>query len=160
MGNHEEAMLEAWAGNMEALQGWLTYGGRETLESYGIDRAETYRLGPEIVRRMHQQVPRQQIDFMKSFGDQLRIGDYVFVHAGIRPRVPLDKQESYDLRWIRGEFLEDCETDHGAIIVHGHTISERPEVRSNRIGIDTGCFSSGTLTALVLECTERRFLST
>lgn len=160
MGNHEEAMLEAWGGNTETLQGWLAYGGRETLESYGIDRAETYRLGAEIISRMREAVPQTHIDFIRSFSDQVRIGDYLFVHAGIRPGVPLARQDSYDLRWIRDEFLGDGETDHGAIIVHGHTISQEPEIRSNRIGIDTGCYASGRLTALVLEGTGRRFLST
>jgi serine/threonine protein phosphatase 1 len=160
MGNHEEAMLEAWGGDMETLQGWLAFGGRETLQSYGIDRSETYRLGPEIVRRMREAVPIEHIRFIESFQDRVRLGDYLFVHAGIRPGIPIDEQDSYDLRWIRREFLDDGETDHGAVIVHGHTISDEPEVHANRIGIDTGCFASGRLTALVLEGAERRFLST
>lgn len=160
MGNHEEAMIDAWDGDTEALQGWLTYGGRETLESYGIDRAQTYRIGAEIIERMHAAVPSAQIAFLRSFQDQLRIGDYLFVHAGVRPGVPLAEQDRYDLRWIREPFLGDEETDHGVVVIHGHTISEQPEVRNNRIGIDTGCYASGRLTALVLEGTERRFLST
>jgi serine/threonine protein phosphatase 1 len=160
MGNHEEAMLESWDGDTESLEGWLAYGGRETLESYGIDRAETYRRGAEIVSRMHECVPPEHIDFIRGFKDQLRVGDYLFVHAGIRPGVPLPQQDSYDLRWIRDEFLLDGETDHGVIVDHGHTISDEPEVRSNRIGIDTGCYASGRLTALVLDGTERWFLST
>jgi serine/threonine protein phosphatase 1 len=160
MGNHEEAMLDAWDGDTETLQGWLAYGGRETLESYGIDRSETYRRGAEIISRMHECVPREHIDFIRSFEDQVRIGDYLFVHAGIRPGVPLPQQDSYDLRWIRDEFLLDGQTDHGVVVVHGHTISEEPEIRPNRIGIDTGCFASGRLTALVLEGSERRFLTT
>jgi serine/threonine protein phosphatase 1 len=160
MGNHEEAMLEAWDGDTETLQGWLAYGGRETLESYGIDRAETYRRGAEIVSRMHDCVPRKHIDFIRSFQDQIRVGGYLFVHAGIRPGIPLPQQDSYDLRWIRDEFLLDGETDHGVVVVHGHTISDQPEIHANRIAIDTGCFASGRLTALVLEGTERRFLST
>ena len=160
MGNHEEAMLAAWDGDTETLQGWLTYGGRETLESYGIERAETFRRGPEIISRMHASVPPQHIELIRSFQDQVRVGGYLFVHAGIRPGVPLPQQDSYDLRWIRDEFLLDGETDHGVVVVHGHTISEEPEIRNNRIGIDTGCFASGRLTALVLEGTKRRFLST
>jgi serine/threonine protein phosphatase 1 len=160
MGNHEEAMLDAWDGDTETLQGWLAYGGRETLESYGVDRAETYRSGAEIIGRMRACVPRRHIDFVRSFQDQVRVGDYLFVHAGIRPGVPLPEQDSYDLRWIRDEFLLDGETDHGVVVVHGHTISEQPEIRTNRIGIDTGCYASGRLTALVLEGAARRFLGT
>lgn len=160
MGNHEEAMFDAWNGDTETLQGWLAYGGRETLESYGIAREDTYRLGPDIVSQMHAVIPQAHMDFIESFEDQVRVGDYLFVHAGIRPGVPLAEQDSYDLRWIRNEFLEDEETDHGVVVVHGHTISQQPEIRPNRIGIDTGCFASGRLTALVLEGAERRFLST
>lgn len=160
MGNHEEAMIDAWDGNTEALQGWLAYGGRETLESYGIDRSQTYLLGADIVGLMQEKVPGAHIAFLRAFQDQLRLGDYLFVHAGIRPGIPLAEQDSNDLRWIRDEFLNDGETDHGVVVVHGHTIAEQPEIRSNRIGIDTGCYASGRLTALVLEGAERRFLST
>jgi serine/threonine protein phosphatase 1 len=160
MGNHEEAMLDAWGGDMETLQGWLAYGGRETLQSYGVDRSDTYRLGPDILRRIREAVPAEHIGFIQSFEDRVRLGDYLFVHAGVRPGIPIEQQDSYDLRWIRSEFLDDGDTDHGAVVVHGHTISDEPEVRANRIGIDTGCFASGRLTALVLEGSERRFLST
>jgi serine/threonine protein phosphatase 1 len=160
MGNHEEAMVEAWGGDTETLHGWLAYGGRETLQSYGIDRSETYRLGPEIIRRIREAVPPEHIRFIKSFQDKWRIGNYLFVHAGIRPGIPIDEQDCYDLRWIRSDFLDDAETDHGAVVVHGHTISSSPDVQTNRIGIDTGCYASGRLTALVLEGAKHRFLST
>jgi len=86
-------------------------------------------------------------------------GDYLFVHAGIRPHVPLDHQVAEDLLWIRDDFLESNE-EFGKIVVHGHTITAQPDVRRNRIGIDTGAFASGTLTALVLEGTEWSFLQT
>lgn len=160
MGNHEEAMIDIWDGELESLSGWLTYGGEATLESYGLDRAEVFRFGTDLPRRMREVVPPEDIAFMRGFEDQVRIGDYLFVHAGIRPGIPLAEQDQYDLRWIRSEFLDDEETDHGVMVVHGHTISAEPEVRSNRIGIDTGCFASGRLTALVLEGTDRRFIST
>lgn len=159
MGNHEEAMLAVYDGDLESLNGWLTYGGTETLESYGIDRAEIFRLGQNLPQRMRAAIPAEDIAFIRSFEDQVPLGDYLFVHAGIRPGVPLREQDENDLRWIRSEFLDDDETDHGAVIVHGHTISSEPEIRSNRIGIDTGCYSSGRLTALVLEGTSRRFLT-
>jgi serine/threonine protein phosphatase 1 len=160
MGNHEEAMLEVLRGDSASLLGWLRYGGSETLESYGLSRAEIFQLGAALPDRMCEVVPESHIQLMESFEDQLRIGDYLFVHAGIRPGVPLDQQQAFDLRWIREEFLSDDESDHGVVVVHGHTISEEPVVRPNRIGIDTGCFASGRLTALILEGEGRRFLQT
>jgi serine/threonine protein phosphatase 1 len=86
-------------------------------------------------------------------------GDYHFVHAGIRPGVPLDAQARDDLLWIRDEFLYSP-LDHGKVVVHGHTISSAPDVQSNRIGIDTGAFATGRLTCLVLEGESVRFLQT
>lgn len=160
MGNHEEAMLEVLDGDAESLGGWLRFGGMQTLESYGIDRGEVYRLGIDLPARLRGAVPPAHVAFLRGLEDQVRIGDYLFVHAGVRPGTPLDQQERFDLRWIRDEFLEDEETDHGVMVVHGHTIAAEPDVRRNRIGIDTGCYSSGRLTALVLEGSERRFLST
>ena len=160
MGNHEEAMLEVMDGDAESLNGWLRYGGMQTLESYGIGRAEVLKLGVDLPRRLREVVPPAHVDFLRRLKDQVRIGDYLFVHAGIRPGTPLHEQEQFDLRWIRDEFLEDDETDHGVMVVHGHTIAAEPELKRNRIGIDTGCFSSGRLTAVALEGEERRFLST
>jgi serine/threonine protein phosphatase 1 len=159
MGNHEEAMLQVWDGHGEVIPGWLRFGGVQTLESYGLSRAEIFKLGIDLPKRMREVVPLRHIDFLRRMTDQVRIGDYLFVHAGIRPGLPFHEQEPNDLRWIREEFLSD-QSDHGAIVVHGHTISDGPELRPNRIGIDTGCYASGRLTALVLERTERRFLQT
>jgi serine/threonine protein phosphatase 1 len=160
MGNHEEAMIAIYDGDLDSLGGWLTYGGIETLESYGLDRPEIFRVGADLPRRMREVIPADDIAFLRRFEDQVRFGDYLFVHAGIRPGVPLDEQDTYDLRWIRGEFLDDEASDHGVVVVHGHTITQEPETRINRIGIDTGCYSSGRLTAVVLEGTSRRFLTT
>jgi serine/threonine protein phosphatase 1 len=89
--------------------------------------------------------------------DTFKFGDYLFVHAGIRPGVDLEAQVSKDLRWIREGFLED-RSDHGVIVVHGHTIVEDVEEHPNRIAIDTGAYRTGVLTALALEGTERRFI--
>jgi serine/threonine protein phosphatase 1 len=139
------------------IAGWLRFGGVQTLESYGLSRGDIFKLGSDLPKRMREVVPAAHMEFMRRMEDQVRIGDYLFVHAGIRPGYPLNQQQPNDLRWIREEFLSD-ERDHGAMIVHGHTIVASPELRSNRIGIDTGCYSSGRLTALVLEGTERRFL--
>jgi len=87
------------------------------------------------------------------------IGDYLFVHAGIRPGLAMELQSPADLLWIRGDFLNSA-LEHGKIVVHGHTITDHPDVRPNRIGIDTGAFATGRLTCLVLEGDNRRFLHT
>lgn len=160
MGNHEEVFLKALGGSVDALRFFVKIGGRATILSYGFDEKEYGDLGfeallPELIAR----VPAEHVEFLKSFENQIAIGDYLFVHAGIRPRVPLDEQSGGDLRWIRSEFL-DFRGDHGAVVVHGHTITDDVEERSNRIGIDTGAFASGRLTALGLEGGNRWYLST
>lgn len=160
MGNHEEAMLEVWEGHGDVVSGWLRYGGAQTLESYGISRGEMFRLGMELPKRVREVVPEEHIRFIKGFKDHVAVGDYLFVHAGVRPGVSLDQQEPSDLRWIREEFLSDEDTDHGFRVVHGHTITDEPDVKPNRIGIDTGCYLSGSLTALVLEGSDHRFIRT
>lgn len=159
LGNHEEAFLDVYNGVADP-SGWLKYGGLQTLESYGISRAEVLQLGSGLRERIVDAVPTEDVEFLRSFENAVRVGGYVFVHAGVRPGVGIDAQDVTDLRWIRDEFLFDTDTDHGAVVVHGHTISAEPEIHSNRIGIDTGCFKSGRLTAVVLEGTNRRFLST
>jgi serine/threonine protein phosphatase 1 len=104
-------------------------------------------------------VPRKHVEFLESFLDTCRFGDYLFVHAGIRPGIELEQQTQTDLRWIRAPFLLD-DRDHGFTVVHGHTISVDVEERRNRIGIDTGAYRTGVLTALVIEGSERRFIDT
>lgn len=154
MGNHEEMFLDSFT-STETLRHFLRYGGRETLLSYPIDPAAYARAEIDTVQvLMRESVPADDLDFLRTFEDQIAIGDYLFVHAGIRPEVPLSEQDTSDLRWIRGTFL-DHQPSFGPVVVHGHTIYDRPEVRSNRIGIDTGAFASGRLTALGLEGTAR-----
>jgi serine/threonine protein phosphatase 1 len=160
MGNHEEVFLKALSGSLEALRFFVKIGGRATILSYGLEEAAYNRLHfeellPELIAR----VPAEHVAFLKDFEDRIAIGDYLFVHAGIRPRVPLEEQVGGDLRWIRSEFL-DFRGDHGAVVVHGHTITDDVEERSNRIGIDTGAFASGRLTALGLERGDRWYLAT
>src|SRR3546814_343264 len=104
-------------------------------------------------------VPHGVLMWIRSLPLSRRIGDYLFVHADVRPGVPLDQQDPADLRWIRRDFL-DSEEDHGAIVVHGHSVRPEVEIHPNRIGIDTGAYASGRLTALGLEGSERWILQT
>jgi serine/threonine protein phosphatase 1 len=162
LGNHEDTLLQ-FPDDMTVGPSWLTYGGVQTLASYFIDvppgswrdERELRRLQGEIRRR----VPRRHVEFMRGLPLMHVEGDYLFVHAGIRPGVPLDRQERDDLLWIRDEFLRSPE-DHGKIVVHGHTISEVPDQQPNRIGIDTGAFHTDRLTCVVLDGTGREFLQT
>jgi serine/threonine protein phosphatase 1 len=156
-GNHEEMFLRGFD-EIEVFRHFLRHGGRETVLSYGIDRAQFLQATMEEAQQlMRDAVPRDDIAFLDGFEDMVTIGDYVFVHAGIDPRAPLDAQRPHDLRWIREPFLSHPDW-HGAVVVHGHTICDAPEDCGNRIGIDTGAFMSGRLTALVLEGTARRYL--
>ena len=156
-GNHEEMFLSSFE-DTEVLRHFLRFGGKETVLSYGIDR-DAYNAAEieEVQSMMEAAVPRADREFLESFEDMIAIGDYLFVHAGIAPDVPFEEQRRKDLRWIREPFLSHGEP-HGAVVVHGHTISDEPVDRGNRIGIDTGAYSSGRLTALVLEGTTRRFI--
>jgi serine/threonine protein phosphatase 1 len=160
MGNHEEVFLKALDGSLEALRFFVKIGGRATILSYGFTPDEYDALDyPDLLDQLIERVPAAHVAFLKSFEDRIAIGDYLFVHAGIRPRVPVEEQTGGDLRWIRSEFL-DFRGSHGPIVVHGHTICDEVEELPNRIGIDTGAFASGRLTALGLEAGERWFLST
>jgi serine/threonine protein phosphatase 1 len=158
LGNHEDIMLRFHDGDVAVASSWLQYGGRQTLASYGIDCERLPSLAV-LRQRMTHGVPVRHFDFLRGLKLKHRIGDYLFVHAGIRPGIGLDRQLRDDLLWIREPFL-DSTADHGAVIVHGHSIATEPEVRQSRIGIDTGAFATGRLTALVLEGEERRFLHT
>ncbi len=156
-GNHEEMLLASLESDA-ALRAFLRFGGKETLLSYPIDPAHYSRCDIAETRALMQAaIPAKDIAFIRSFEDQIALGDYLFVHAGIDPAVPLDQQQTQDLRWIREPFLRH-EADFGAVVVHGHTIFGAPEVRHNRIGIDTGAYASGRLTALGLEGTARWFI--
>ncbi|WP_366857191.1 metallophosphoesterase family protein [Novosphingobium sp.] len=158
-GNHEEMLLLAFE-KREVLRAFITYGGRETLLSYGLDRdAYNEATLDELQEMLPALIPEHHLAFMRAMENQVRIGDYLFVHAGIRPGVDLELQRLSDLRWIRSEFLED-KRDHGVMVIHGHTITEAVDERANRIGIDTGAYASGVLTAVGLEGTARWYLGT
>ena len=159
-GNHEELLIGVWDGERELAGTFNRAGGRATLMSYGVDGDDydSWDLGA-MTEATRQFVPQSHIEFLRSFEDWHKIGDYLFVHAGIRPGYDIEDQDPTDLRWIRREFT-DADTDYGAMIIHGHTITDSVEERHNRIGIDTGAFASGVLTAVGLEGTDRWFLST
>lgn len=160
MGNHEEMLLRMIdAPAAEEMAQFLRYGGYETLASYGAPEAMLEipeRYPPDALTAF---VPEEHRAFLRSLADSVRLGGYLFVHAGIRPEVAIERQAPLDLRWIRREFL-DSDADHGVTVVHGHTISAKPEMRANRIGIDTGAYASGVLTALGLEGTAQWLIST
>ena len=158
-GNHEEMFLECFT-NTELMRHFLRFGGRETVLSYPIDQAAfTAADVAQAQVLMASAVPEDDLAFIRSFEDSVVMGDYLFVHAGIRPGVELAAQETRDLRWIRGIFT-DSRHDHGLLVVHGHTIYDEIDVRPNRIGIDTGAYYTGRLTALRLEGEERSLLQT
>lgn len=161
MGNHEEVFVRACRKrDSKVTRFFLRIGGEATVLSYPISRAEYITLDmDQLSDRLTTLVPQEHLDFIDSFEDQIIIGDYAFVHAGIRPGVPLSQQKPSDLRWIREEFV-DQRGDLEKIIVYGHTIYEDVEERGSRIGIDTGAYASDKLTALALEGGERWYLQT
>jgi serine/threonine protein phosphatase 1 len=137
-------------------------GGDKTLSSYGVDPPSMFAGTSAFHNAQHQFVehlPARHKRFLESLPISHTEGDYLFVHAGVRPGVALDQQRTEDLLWIRDEFL-DSDRDFGKVVVHGHSITLDPEFRPNRIGIDTGAYRSGQLTCLVLEGTERALLTT
>ena len=154
-GNHEEVLLRLLEGQSELIVSWLRYGGAETLESYGVDPGDVRRVEPETgLRLIRTAIPADHQSFFRALADTVKIGDYLFVHAGIRPRVDLAAQNQSDLRWIREPFLSD-NSDHGFVVIHGHTVTDEVVDRPNRIGIDTGAYASGRLTAIGLEGDQR-----
>jgi len=147
VGNHEIVMLDHLADPGNAIR-WLDFGGVETLQSYGVD-FERYAAasGEERAAILASHIPLQHIEFARNLTALLAMPGLVFVHAGIRPGVPLAIQDERDLFWIRGAFT-DSTLDLGALVVHGHTPGAAPIVRSNRICVDTGAYATGTLTAV------------
>ncbi|UYN93240.1 MAG: serine/threonine protein phosphatase [Enhydrobacter sp.] len=162
LGNHEEAMLDFLDGRSDGLD-WLSYGGLETLLSYEVPlRAlpNTLAAVTELRRALAAAVPRTHEAFLRGCMLRHDEGDYLFVHAGVRPGVPLDRQSPTDLLWIRDDFLRVRVPLPDRVVVHGHTIVDLPQDRSHRINLDTGAFVSGRLTALALRGTGRRFICT
>lgn len=159
-GNHEEVFLKAVRGDAKATKFLIRIGGKSTLLSYGVTDREYDELDYEdLARILGERVPEAHLTFLESCEDMIEMGDYLFVHAGIRPGVALDAQKPSDLRWIRDEFLSHS-GGHGRVIIHGHSITEEVDRRANRIGIDTGAYASGRLTAIGLEGSDCWFLTT
>ena len=160
LGNHEEIFLCTLDGDDRAARMFCRVGGRETALSYGIDEREYERCDyAELIALLRERVPAEHIAFLSAFEDMVTVGDYAFVHAGVDPARALDQQRSSELRWIRQPFL-DHDTPLDRMIVHGHTISEGVVFRPHRIGVDTGTYQGGPLSALALEGSERWVLET
>jgi len=150
-GNHEAFILE-FLEDASMLADWRQLGGLPTLMSYGLappGRMESS--GHEkLAAELRQSMPKEHHMFLTNLQMTFVCGDYFFVHAGVRPGVQLAAQKEEDLLWIRDEFL-GSQADFGKVIVHGHTPIEAPDIRKNRINIDTGAFATGKLTCLVIE---------
>ena len=160
-GNHEDMLME-FLKTGSGGETWIVNGGRDTLESYDVDLWDIgFGLGntPGLGEKLQANIPEDHLAFLAGLELCHREGGYLFVHAGLRPGVALDDQDEYDFLWIRHDFLES-DADYGMIVVHGHSIHPEPDIRPNRIGIDTGAWRTGHLTALVLEGDSRRFLRT
>jgi len=155
LGNHEQVMRSLLSDPDENLmQDWFTFGGRETLMSYGVNPSGTANGAGAILAAMKEKVPKSHLEFLSRLQTSITSGDYFFCHAGARPGIDLAQQSEEDLIWIRYEFLNH-KNSFGKVIVHGHTISNEVEFMPNRIGIDTGAYATGCLTALGLEGTRQ-----
>jgi serine/threonine protein phosphatase 1 len=151
MGNHEHMMLSALVADDNGPgELWMDNGGGASLGSWGVPPG-TYRAAWPA------HIPARHLMFLRDLAITHRVGPYFFVHAGVRPGVPLSRQIRQDLLWIREPFLS-FPGELGAVVVHGHTPRPEPEVRSNRIGIDTAAVMGGTLTCAVLEADRLGFL--
>jgi len=160
-GNHEQAMLQ-FMGDPGVGPTWAKFGGSETLVSYGV-RPPRMQTSVDEWRQacedLHTVLPPEHLHFLSNLDLSVRIGDYVFVHAGVRPGVPLEAQSEQDLLWIREDFLMD-KRPLGATIVHGHTPASRPYKDGRRVGLDTGAYLSGKLTAARFEHDSVEFITT
>lgn len=162
-GNHEAMMLAALS-HGSRLRDFLQVGGETTLRSYGMDSQQIAALARGSGRKnkelIQAYVPDEHIKFLASLPMALRLPGYVLVHAGLRPGIALELQTEADMLWIREDFTESG-FDFRAMVLHGHTRVNTPDIRANRINIDTGCYASGRLTALrLVPGQELRFLQT
>jgi serine/threonine protein phosphatase 1 len=155
-GNHEAALVDALRGDHDAMDLWMAYGGDATLRSFGVTETEIdpddSRALIELARKI---IPRNLVEWLERLPVFYRRGPYYFVHAGVRPGVPLERQSVDDQLWIRDEFTQST-NDYGAVIVHGHSINENGVIfRANRIGVDTGAYRTEVLSAVGLEANNQ-----
>jgi serine/threonine protein phosphatase 1 len=150
-GNHE-TYIPDFLRKPAILDQWKLFGGLETLVSYGVTPSISvdHQDQQEIAGAFDRALPESHRRFLASLSGSFTCGDFFFVHAGVRPGVPLSQQHEEDLLWIRGDFLLH-EESFGKVIIHGHTPVTEPDIRPNRINIDTGAYATGRLTCLVLE---------
>lgn len=160
LGNHEEILLRVLDGEPGLAYDWLGFGGDACAESYGVSAAAMKAMSEaRIAEILRAAMPPAHVAFLKEGGDTIRFGDYLLVHAGIRPGVAIEDQQPQDLRWIRQPFLSDA-NDHGCLVIHGHTVTDGVDRRANRVGIDTGAYRTGILTAAVVEGDTLDFIDT
>ena len=155
-GNHE-AVMEGFLQDPAILQYWEPLGGMQTLASYGIELHGDTETALDLQRRFLAAFPRAHELFMQCLRNQFSCGGFLFAHAGIRPDIPIEQQDVNDLIWIRDEFLEST-LNHERFIVHGHTPVPHPDIRHNRINIDTGAWRTGILTCIAIEGSTIMFL--
>jgi len=157
-GNHDAALLD-FLEDPETYRAWRSFGAADTLLSYGVrppiyDSEEQRIAARDALARA---LPPEHLAFFRALELKVTLGDYVFVHAGIRPGISIESQSEEDLLWIRDEFLASTLT-HDKVVVHGHTPLSAPARTANRISVDTGAYATGILTCAVLEGTSCRFL--
>ena len=150
-GNHEAYFLEVLR-DPAKLEDWRQFGGLQTLMSYGIQPSINPGASEQndLIRSLIEVMPKDHLTFLEGLRPSFVCGDFFFVHAGVRPGIPLKEQREADLLWIRNEFL-DSDEDFGKFIVHGHTPVREPDLRPNRINIDTGAYATGNLTLLTIQ---------
>jgi serine/threonine protein phosphatase 1 len=155
-GNHDETLLQ-FLDDPVVADAWKNYGGLETLASYGVQPRTKTGDWRDVQEALKDKLPVEHLRFFQNLELSFVLGDYLFVHAGLRPGIPLDAQSPHDMMWIRDDFLNSS-ADFGRIVVHGHTPKSAPEVKANRIGIDTGAYMTRVLTALILEGETKQFV--
>lgn len=156
-GNHEDMFLESFE-KPDILRHFLKHGGRETILSYGISKKQFDAMTlEELFATLPKVVPEEEREYINNFEEQIVAGDYLFVHAGIDPTIPISDQKRSNMLWIRDRFLSH-QGPLEKVVIHGHTIFDDVVNLGNRVGIDTGAFRSGVLTALVLEGNTQRII--
>jgi len=158
-GNHEAYACQVLS-DPSLLSDWMRIGGINTLLSYGVEPSSwdhDEKAQHAITAAFGLALPDSHYHFLRNLALSFSCGDFFFVHAGVRPGIPLVRQSEQDLLWIRDDFLLH-EEDFGKVVVHGHSPTDLPEIRRNRINIDTGAYATGRLTCLVLDAGRVRFL--